>query len=342
MNTRWARCTASAKLEIDTMDTFVCSSWYYLRYPNPHLDSLPFDKDRVNSWLPVDQYVGGSEHAVMHLLYARFFTKVFHDLGYLDFDEPFACLRHQGTITNEGAKMSKSRGNVVNPDDFVENYGSDTFRMYMMFMGSYEEGGDWHDEGIQGIERFVKRVWRLVHSIHLQRPNGEETKKFVKVERQMHHAIKYCTQSLSDFHFNTGISRIMELVNEIYLYIQDVNPKEQNKQLWTCVVPNLLKLFAPFCPHLSEELWQVIGRDYSIVDTDWPEYDEKALKTSTVQLGVQVNGKIRGQINVDADADQESIIKIALENNKVRKYTDGKKIVKSLVIPHKLVVFAVK
>ena len=342
INTTCPRCTGPAKREIDTMDTFVCSSWYYLRYPNPHLDSLPFDKDRVNSWLPVDQYVGGSEHAVMHLLYARFFTKVFHDLGYLDFDEPFACLRHQGTITNEGAKMSKSRGNVVNPDDFVENYGSDTFRMYMMFMGSYEEGGDWHDEGIQGIERFVKRVWRLVHSIHLQRPNGEETKKFVKVERQMHHAIKYCTQSLSDFHFNTGISRIMELVNEIYLYIQDVNPKEQNKQLWTCVVPNLLKLFAPFCPHLSEELWQVIGRDYSIVDTDWPEYDEKALKTSTVQLGVQVNGKIRGQINVDADADQESIIKIALENNKVRKYTDGKKIVKSLVIPHKLVVFAVK
>ncbi|MDZ7722402.1 MAG: leucine--tRNA ligase [candidate division KSB1 bacterium] len=342
VNTVCPQCGGPAEREIDTMDTFVCSSWYYLRYPNPHLNDKPFDKDKVNSWLPVDQYVGGSEHAVMHLLYARFFTKAFHDLGYLDFDEPFQCLRHQGTITNQGAKMSKSRGNVVNPDDFVDEYGSDTFRMYMMFMGSYEEGGDWHDEGIQGIERFVKRVWRLVHILNSQRPTGSETEKFSKVQRQMHHAIKFCTQSLSDFHFNTGISRIMELVNEMYLYIQDVKPEQQNTQLWTVAVPNLVKLFAPFCPHLSEELWSVMGQNYSVFDASWPVHDENALKTSTVQLGVQVNGKIRGQIEVEADADNKSIINKALENDKVRKYIDGKEIKKSLVVPNKLVVFAVK
>lgn len=342
VHTTCPQCGGPAEREIDTMDTFVCSSWYFLRYPNPDLEDKPFDKERVNKWLPVDQYVGGSEHAVMHLLYARFFTKVFHDLGYLDFDEPFKCLRHQGTITNKGAKMSKSKGNVVNPDDFVDEYGSDTFRMYMMFMGSYEEGGDWHDEGIQGIERFVKRVWRLVHMLNIDRPAGNEEKKFAGVERQMHYAIKHCTQSLSDFHFNTGISRIMELVNEMYLYIQDIKPEQQNKRLWTEVVPNLVKLFAPFCPHLSEELWSVIDQEYSIFDARWPKHDENALKTSTVQLGVQVNGKIRGQIEVEAEADDKTIIQKALENDKVSKYTQGKEIKKSLVIPKKLVVFAVK
>jgi len=342
LNAKCPKCGGPGKREIDTMDTFVCSSWYYLRYPNPDLDVKPFDKDRVNNWLPVDQYVGGAEHAVMHLLYARFFTKVLYDLGYVNFNEPFSHLRHQGFITNNGAKMSKSRGNVVNPDDFVNEYGSDTFRMYMMFMGSYEEGGDWDDNGIQGMNRFVNRVWRAVHQIRENQPDGQETEHFKKLQRQMHYAIKHCTISLQDMHFNTAISRVMELVNEIYLYIQDIPPKEQNKQLLTTIIPNLVLLIAPFAPHMAEELWVNLDREYSIFNELWPEYDEAMLETDTLQLGVQVNGKIRGQVVVPSDAKDEEIIHTALEQDKVKKYTDGKNIVKSMVIPKKLVVLVAK
>lgn len=342
INATCPQCGGPGKREIDTMDTFVCSSWYFLRFLNPDLDNKPLDKTRVNNWLPVDQYVGGAEHAVMHLLYARFFTKVLYDLGYVNFDEPFYRLRHQGVITNNGAKMSKSRDNVVNPDDFVNEYGSDTFRMYMMFMGSYEEGGDWDDNGIQGMNRFIKRVWRAVHQIKENQPLGQETKQFKKVQRQMHYAIKHCTLSLENLHFNTALSRIMELVNEIYLYIQDIPPKEQNKQLLTNVIPTLVRLIAPFAPHMAEELWDNLGMKYSIFNESWPEYDKAMLQTETVQLGIQVNGKIRGQVVVHPDAKDDEIIKTALEQDKVKKYTAEKEIVKSMVIPKKLVVLVAK
>ena len=202
------RCGKTARREIDTMDTFVCSSWYFLRFLTPNLDTAAFDSSLANAWLPVDQYVGGAEHAVMHLLYARFITKALHDFGLINFDEPFKKLVHQGTITAKGAKMSKSRGNVVNPDRFVEKYGADTFRMYMMFMGGYEEGGDWSDEGIVGIHRFLKRVWRLVQQ-DLERPaDAGPDPRFAKVLQQMHYAIKHCTADLERFHFNTSISQI--------------------------------------------------------------------------------------------------------------------------------------
>lgn len=342
VNTTCYKCGGEARREVDTMDTFVCSSWYFLRYPNPKLAERAFDTKRVNKWLPVDQYVGGAEHAVMHLLYARFITKVLHDLGYITFDEPFQKLIHQGIITNAGTKMSKSRGNVVNPDTFIAQYGSDTFRMYMMFMGSYEEGGDWSDEGISGIYRFLKRVWRLVLQVKMSQPSGSESERFARILYQMHYAIKHASQSLERFHFNTAISRIMELVNECYLYMQDVPASEQNSILLTEVMPKIVQIIAPFCPHMAEELWQVLEKEYSVFETPWPDYKEKMLERNTVNLGVQVNGKIRGQIQVTVEASDEEIFKIALQQEKVLTYTEGKKIVKSFIVPQKLVVFAVK
>lgn len=342
VNTICPKCGKPARREVDTMDTFVCSSWYFLRFPNPHLQDKAFDPDIIKKWLPVDQYVGGAEHAVMHLLYARFFTKALYDFGLINFDEPFTRLVHQGVITSHGAKMSKSRGNVVNPDTFVNKYGSDTFRLYMMFMGSYEEGGDWSDDGIVGINRFLKRLWRLVVQVNENRPSGNEQERFKKVERQMHYAIKHATLDLDRFHFNTAISRIMELVNEIYLYIQDINPQEQNVLLGTKVIPNLVKLIAPFAPHAGEELWEIIAQDYSIFDAHWPDYDESKLVSDTIQMGVQINGKIRAQIVVPINSTSDEIISAALNDQKVITFVQDKNILKTFVVPKKLVSLVVK
>ncbi len=342
VNTTCPKCGGNATREVDTMDTFVCSSWYFLRFPNPHLTDKAFDPELVNSWLPVDQYVGGAEHTVMHLLYARFFTKALYDFGLINFDEPFQKLVHQGVITSNGAKMSKSRGNVVNPDIFVNEYGSDTFRMYMMFMGSYDEGGDWSDEGIAGIYRFIKRVVRLVQQVTENKPLGNNADNFDKVLRQKHYAIKFVTQDLERFHFNTAISRIMELVNEIYLYIQDLPPEKQNQSLVSDVIIDLVKLMAPFTPHLAEELWEQLGQKYSIFNTLWPSYDEKMLELDTINLGIQINGKIRSQISAPAEARDDEIINIALNDEKTIKYVENKKIIKQFVVQKKLVIFVVK
>ncbi len=336
------KCGQQGRREIDTMDTFVCSSWYFLRFPNPHLATAAFDKKLADAWLPVDQYVGGAEHAVMHLLYARFFTKALYDFGLINFDEPFTRLVHQGTITAKGAKMSKSRGNVVNPDKFVDSYGSDTFRMYMMFMGSYEDGGDWSDEGIVGINRFLKRVWRVVWQICENNPRGAEASRFQNVERQMHYAIKHVTVDLERFHFNTAISRIMELVNELSLYLQDVPVADQHQELLRTVAPTLIQLTAPFAPHFSEELWEQIGKPYSIFNADWPTYDEAKLIQTRVQLGVQINGKLRGQVEVPADATADEIVAVATTDEKIKTYLADKSIVKSVVVPKKLVSLVVK
>jgi len=342
VNTHCPQCEGAATREIDTMDTFVCSSWYFLRFPNPHLSNRPFDKALVDSWLPVDQYVGGAEHAVMHLLYARFFTKVLYDLRLISFDEPFTRLIHQGVITNKGAKMSKSRGNVVNPDRFVEKYGSDTFRMYMMFMGSYDEGGDWSDEGIVGINRFIKRVWRLIQHYRENPPEGSENVRINDVMRQKHYATKHVTQDLQRFHFNTAISRIMELVNTTYLYIQDVPQQEQNKAGLSKILTALLQLIAPFAPHLAEELWQQIGHEKSVFDSPWPTWNDALLATDTIKIAVQVNGKIRSQIEIEAMATNDEILQTALKDEKTMHYLAGAEIIKSFVVPKKLVSLVVK
>ncbi len=342
VNTTCPKCGKPAKREVDTMDTFVCSSWYYLRFPNPDVDTFPFDKELVKNWLPVDQYVGGAEHATMHLIYARFFTKVLYDLGLVHFDEPFKKLVHQGVITKSGAKMSKSRGNVVNPDIFVEKYGSDTFRMYMMFMGSYEDGGDWSDEGITGIHRFLNRVWRLVHLLKENKAMGNEEKESKELERVRHYTIKMVTTDLEKFHFNTAISRIMELVNAMYLYIQNVKPEQQNRKVLEDAKETLVLLLAPFAPHFAEECWEVIGKSYSIFNADWPEYDEEKTKKSTVPIAVQVNGKLRATIEIERDSADDAVIQAAMADEKIKRHVEGKNILKKIVVKNRLVNLVVK
>jgi len=342
VNTTCPRCGAPAKREVDTMDTFVCSSWYYLRYPDPHYDKGAYNPDLVRVWLPVDMYVGGAEHATMHLLYARFFTKVLYDLGLVHFDEPFMKLVHQGVITNKGAKMSKSRGNVVNPDDYIRTYGSDTFRLFLMFMGDYTEGGDWSDEGMHGMARFVNRVWRLVGEYVDNPPHGSETARTNKLVRQRHYAVKMVTRDLERFHFNTAISRIMELVNEISAYRQAVPVEEQNADVLRDAFETLVLLLAPFAPHMGEELWTRIGGEPTVFDHAWPTYDEAALATAKVKMAVQVNGKVRSTIEVDADADKDRVVEAALADEKVRRYIEGKQIVRTIVVPKRLVNVVVK
>jgi leucyl-tRNA synthetase len=342
VNTTCPNCNGKAKREVDTMDTFVCSSWYFLRFPTPAIVDKAFDKKIVNKWLPVDQYVGGAEHAVMHLLYARFFTKVLYDLKLIDFDEPFKRLVHQGVITKDGNKMSKSRGNVVNPDKFISEYGSDTFRMYMMFMGSYTDGGDWSDEGITGISRFLNRVWRLIELLKENKATGNETSKSNELERIRHYTIKMVTNDLERFHFNTAISRIMELVNAAYLYIQDIKIEEQNKEILDEVKVTLVQLLAPFAPHFSEELWEKIGKPFSIFNSDWPKYDEEKTLKKTVPIVIQINGKVRSTIEAELDADDAVVLDSALADKKAKNYTVGKTIVKKIVIKNRLVNLVVK
>ncbi len=342
VNVPCPQCGKPAKREVDTMDTFMCSSWYFLRFPNPKIDDAPFDKELVNKWLPVDQYVGGAEHAVMHLLYARFFTKVLYDLKWVDFDEPFKKLIHQGVITANGAKMSKSRGNVINPDKYIEDYGSDIFRMYLMFMGAYTEGGDWSDDGIHGMNRFVNRVYRLIEMFAENPPKGSETDKIQEVERICHYTIKSVTQDLDRFQFNTSISRIMELVNALYPYIQDVPVESQNAEKLTEIIENLCMIFTPFAPHFAEEIWHKIGKTHNVINMKWPAWDEEKIKSDIVTLAVQINGKVRSQVEVASEADEETVRTTVFDDEKVKKYTDGKNIVKVVVVPNKLVSIVVK
>lgn len=321
MNTVCPNCKGEAKRDPDTMDTFVCSSWYYLRYPNPHIEDSPFDTSRLN-WLPVDLYVGGAEHATMHLLYARFITKALRDLGYLNFGEPFRKLIHQGTITKDGAKMSKSKGNSVSPDDFIEKYGSDTFRIYLMFMGPFEDGGDWNDKGITGIHRFLNKYSKICKLIDNDVDESLETNK------SLHKVIKVITSDLEELKFNTAISRMMELTN--YLIKQESVSKN--------TIENILLLLAPFAPHLSEELWNVyIDKDSSIFTHDWPKFDKNLVIDDLINIAVQVNGKLRGNIEIDVNADKEVIIATAKSLDNVFKYIDGKNIKKEIYVPKRIV-----
>jgi leucyl-tRNA synthetase len=342
VNTTCPRCGGKAVREVDTMDTFVCSSWYYLRYPNPDLQRAAFDKSLISSWLPVDQYVGGSEHAVMHLLYARFFTRVLHRLGMIPFDEPFTKLVHQGVITNNGAKMSKSRGNVINPDGYIRKYGSDVFRMYLMFMGDYTVGGDWSDEGIQGVNRFLNRIWRLFEIAAENPPAGDEHVRSAELDRICHHTVKSVTHDLQQFQFNTAISRIMELVNAIYLYIQDLKPADQNAGILKEILEKCILLVSPFAPHLGEELWRKTGHAASVFNAPWPVWMEDKLKTDTVTLAVQVNGKLRGQVEVPSGADDDAVKSKVTADAKIRKHLEGVQIVKTIIVRNKLVNLVVK
>lgn len=342
VNTTCPKCGGKATREVDTMDTFVCSSWYFLRYVDPHNSEQAWNPEIANKWLPVDQYVGGAEHATMHLIYARFFTKVLYDLGFINFDEPFQRLIHQGIITHEGDKMSKTKGNVVNPDAYIKKYGSDTFRCYMMFMGSYVDGGDWSDGGIGGVSRFVNRFWRLIAQLTEEPAAGSETKESTELDRVRHYSVKMATIDLERFHFNTVISRIMELVNATYLYIQNIKPSDQNKTVIEDVRKTLIQMLAPFAPHMCEELWYECGFEGSVFDGGWPTYKEEKLKQDVVTVVVQINGKVRSQLQVAANSSEEDVKAVAMADEKVQKYTEGKKIFKSIYIKNKILNLVVK
>ncbi len=323
------KCGSEARREADTLDTFVCSSWYYLRYPDALNSEEPFNKDLINKLLPVDKYVGGVEHACMHLLYARFFTKALRDLGYLNFDEPFTSLVHQGLILGpDGEKMSKSKGNTVAPDPLVDEYGSDVLRGYLMFGFNYIEGGPWTDDGIVAINKFYHKVERLCDAI------TADDKKILEIDKVLHYSIKVIRNDIEKFQFNTSMSKIMEYSNILVKYEQDGIPKYYIEQL--------LLMLAPFAPHVTEELWERIGNSYSIHNQDYPMYDESILVENEKEIAVQVNGKLRGTVMINVD-DSEDIIKDKAQNEEnVKKHIEGKEIVKIIVIKDKIVNIVVK
>lgn len=319
VHTKCPECGGPAKREVDTMDTFVDSSWYFLRYPSAKMSDKAFDKDMTKNWLPVDMYIGGPEHACMHLLYARFINMVLHDQGFIDFEEPFKRLVHQGMITKDGAKMSKSKGNVVSPDQFVEKYGSDTFRLYLMFMGPFSEGGDWNDKGITGIARFLERFYQLVHTNELM---GDKA----ALQRLLHKTIKKVTADIEVFHFNTAIAALMEFVNGA----MKIGMDDEVRKTATLLI-------APLAPHLAEELWEKVGGVGSVFEQTWPVCDETLIVEDSVQIAVQVNGKLRAQITIATDADKDAVLAAAKIESNVAKYLDGKKLVKEIYVPGKLV-----
>jgi leucyl-tRNA synthetase len=343
INTVCPECGKPARRDPDTLDTFVCSSWYFLRYADNRNDKEAFNREWINKLLPVDKYVGGAEHASMHLLYARFFTKALRDMGYLDFDEPFLSLVHQGTILGpDGARMSKSRGNTISPDEYIEEYGSDVFRLYLAFGFAYTEGGPWSDEGIKAISRFIGRVERLVESLSsdsdktgsdLYGPNEKEL-AFVR-----NTAIKSVTEDAGRFQFNTSIARLMELVNALYKYDALDN---KNRKYFEETLRDLLIMLAPFAPHFTEEMWERMGYPYSIFNQSWPSYDPEALKRDTIELAVQINGQVKYKIEVPASAENKEIEDAALNDEKAAVFLKDREIIKVIVVKGRLVNIVVK
>ncbi|ACB84133.1 leucine--tRNA ligase [Natranaerobius thermophilus] len=339
VETSCPQCGGSAQRETDTMDTFVCSSWYFLRYTTPWDNEVPFRQEDVNYWMPVDQYIGGIEHAVLHLLYARFFTKVMYDQGYTNFKEPFSRLLAQGMVNKDGAKMSKSKGNVVSPDEILRTYGADTGRLFILFAAPPEKDLDWNDEGVEGCYRFLQRLYRLVNDnqnlVDLQLDDTKFTKEDKEYHRLIHKTIKKVTDDISERHnFNTAISAIMELTNASSKYKEQ---KEVNESLLRTGLETIVMLLAPFTPHIAEELWETLGYQDSVHKLNWPSYDEKAMVAEEAEMVVQVNGKVRDHLTVPADSSEETIKEKALEREKVQKYISGAEIKKVIVIPQKLV-----
>ncbi|HEX8854721.1 MAG TPA: class I tRNA ligase family protein, partial [Thermoleophilaceae bacterium] len=344
VNTTCPRCGGPAKRETDTMDTFVDSSWYFLRYCDAHNDQAAWDRDVVDEWMPVDQYIGGVEHAILHLMYARFFTKALADLDLLGFQEPFANLFTQGMITRDGAKMSKSRGNVVSPRDYVERYGADTARCYILFIGPPDQDADWSDAGVAGINRFLSRLYRLAVEVAERtdaselEPIGEPT----ALLRKAHWAIQKVTTDLGErFAMHTAISAVMELVNELSSSKDVLYETPEGRSQVRFAAATAASLIFPFAPHLGSEAYELLtGR--RVWEDPWPEYDPALLETATVEVIVQVNGKLRDRIQVAAGATEEEQTEVARASQKVAQHLDGRAIVKTVVVPGKLVNFVVR
>ncbi|MFN3872952.1 MAG: leucine--tRNA ligase [Ignavibacterium sp.] len=346
INVKCPECAADAKRDPDTMDTFVDSSWYYLRYLNPRIADAPFDVQLANKWTPVDMYVGGAEHATMHLLYARFVHKFLRDIGLVNSDEPFQTLVHQGTITNQGAKMSKSKGNVVNPDDFTSKYGSDVFRMYLMFMGPYDQGGDWSDKGISGVDRFVQRTYELFNQNNgLAKSISAKSKYDIsalneyekKIYRKVNQTLKKFNEEIENFRFNTAIASLMELLNELK------NLESCSDEIKVYSLERFAFMLAPVAPHLGEECWQLLGKENSIYQKPVLfDFDKDALIEDTVNLAVQVNGKLRATIEVPLNSEQDAVRPIIFADERVMKFVDGKQIVKEIFVKNKIYNIVVK
>lgn len=338
------KCGADATRETDTMDTFLCSSWYYLRYTDAHNDKMPFDKELNNYWGPVDQYIGGIEHAILHLLYSRFFVKVLRDAGLVDYDEPFSNLLTQGMVIKDGAKMSKSLGNVVSPEEILSKYGADTARLFILFAAPPERELEWSDQGVEGSFRFLNRIWRIVQAFEAvlakkvteyDHSNLSEAEKDLR--RVLHSSIKKVTNDIETrFNFNTAISTMMELVNALYAYKEAA--KEPNAGLIYEAISDLIKMMSPFVPHITEELWRgAIDANSSVHEQSWPECDEEALKVDNVEIVLQVNGKVRGRLTVPAEATKEELEKIAMADANVQAHIGDATVRKVICVPGRLV-----
>lgn len=350
INTICPKCQKPAKRETDTMDTFMCSSWYYLRFIDPKNDEKPFDSDLANKWMEVDQYVGGIEHAILHLLYSRFFVKVLKDRGLLSVDEPFNHLLTQGMVLKDGAKMSKSKGNTVDPDDIFRNYGADTARLFILSDSPPQRDFDWSDDGVEGCYKFLNRVWRLIKNCEnniifdyqipdiatLSRENKDLT-------REVHKSIKKITQDIeNEFQFNTVISKYRELVNYIYDYTKRSTYSESDKIVLSFAILSLVKLMSPVTPHLAEEAWSSLGGRDSIHLTDWPKYDENLAISENMPIVIQINGKVREKITMPVNSSNEKIEKEVMANSKVQTFLANKQIVKVIVVPNRLINIVVK
>jgi len=355
IRTKCPKCGAEAKRDTDTMDTFIDSAWYYLRYISPHDAEKPFDRELVNNWLPVDQYVGGVEHAILHLMYSRFFTKALKDMGYLSFDEPFKRLFTQGMIYYKGAKMSKSKGNVVSPEEIIENYGADTERLYTLFMGPPEKDIEWSDEGVRGSFRFLNRVWNLVNRFSdvvrseeaVEIKTEELSERDKKLWRKLHITIKSVTEDIEGFHFNTAVSAIMELVNELYDYTDNSrrskSPKSQVALLKRSI-EDLILMLSPFAPFIAEELWHKLGHEEAVLENSWPKYVEAALVVEEKEIIIQINGKVRARMTVPASLsyNEKELEKRALQQERVQKELNSKQLEKIIVVPGRLVNLVLK
>lgn len=340
-------CGQPARRETDTMDTFVCSSWYFDRYCSPHLTATPFSKAAADYWMPVDQYIGGVEHAILHLMYARFITKFLYDIKMLSCQEPFTNLLTQGMVLKEGSKMSKSKGNVVSPEDIINTYGADTARLFILFASPPERDLEWNDQGVEGCYRFLNRVWRIIseyvdaiREVNIPAEFDNLDPDARQLRFKTHATIKKVTEDIElRFNFNTAISAIMELVNTLSNYS---DAEEQDLCVIKESINNLLILLSPFSPHICEELWSMIGHKQSIYLEPWPKYDEKALEQDEIEIVVQINGKVKEHLRVPASASEDDLRQISLNSAKIVELTKDKKIIKVIAVPLKLVNIVIK
>ena len=340
-------CGGPALRETDTMDTFMESSWYFVRYPSARLDSAPFDPEVTKYWLPVDQYIGGIEHAILHLLYARFYIKLLRDMGYVEFDEPFSNLLTQGMALKDGSKMSKSKGNVVDPDAMVKQYGADTVRLFCLFAAPPDRDFDWSDKGIEGAHRFINRLWRLVEDLLPQleavapcssQADDAVTEQAKDLRRKEHATVKKVGEDMGErFQYNTAIASVMELVNLLYVCKDELVQTPQGCRVLSSAISSVVSILSPVTPHICEELWQILGHQGLLAQAGWPAYQEEALQVDEAVVVVQVNGKLRGRISVSVSAAKEDVEAMALQEPNVAKHLDGKTVRKVVVIPGKLV-----